>query len=111
MPIILNTDGTRLYRQGAGWAATTLADKGTIGVPALVARRWTFEPGAEGPWTTHGEVDQLIYVISGSGLARVNAISYPLQPESVLWLEPGDIYRFEAGPDGMEILQGYAPGE
>jgi hypothetical protein len=29
----------------------------------------------------------------------------------VLWVEPGEKYQFIAGPQGLEILQGYAPGE
>ncbi len=58
-----------------------------------------------------GEAEQLLYVIRGSGVALVNSEQLPLEPESVLWLEPGDRYRIEAGEHGLEILQSYAPGE
>jgi quercetin dioxygenase-like cupin family protein len=53
----------------------------------------------------------LLYVIRGSGTAVVNGEDMPLNDESVLWLEPGEQYQFIAGADGLEILQGYAPGE
>ena len=77
----------------------------------MVARRWTLEPNATGPMLTQGDSEQLLYVIRGSGIALVNGEELPLDRESVLWLEPGEKYQFVAGDSGMEILQGYAPGE
>ena len=96
---------------GQGWQMITLADAGSIGNSAMVARRWIFQSNAHGPETTHGDVDQLLFVIRGSGAAVVDGERLPLAPESVVWLEPGERYRFEAGEEGLEILQGYAPGE
>lgn len=110
MPIIVDTQDVRVTRQGAGWKEITLADVQIIGAPAMVARRWVLEPQAQGPELIHGETDQLLYVIYGSGNAIVNGEKLPLDEESVLWLEPGERYHFLAGKDGLEILQGYAPG-
>ncbi len=110
MPIIVNSEDVQVTRQGKGWTELTLADNKTIGSPAMVARRWVFEPGARGPELVQGNTDQLLYVIRGSGTAIVNDQELPLADESVLWLEPGEQYRFIAGQDGLEILQGYAPG-
>lgn len=111
MPIIVNPEEMIAHRQGEGWTEITLADGHTIGVPAMVARRWILKPGARGPERVHGEVEQLLYVIRGSGTAVVGTEHLPLEPETMLWLEPGDRYHFEAGDEGLEILQGYAPGE
>lgn len=111
MPIIIKPEETKVHRQGDGWVAITLADRQSIGAPAMVARRWSLQPHARGPELTHGEVEQLLYVIRGAGVAVVNGERLPLAPETVLWLEPGDRYRLEAGGEGLEILQGYAPGE
>jgi len=97
--------------KGQGWEVTTLADAASIGAPVMVARRWIFQPGARGPEATHGQVDQLLYVIRGSGTAVVDGKRMSLDEESVLWLEPGETYHFEAGEAGLEVLQGYAPGE
>lgn len=93
-----------------GWTKTVLADVKTIGTSAIVAQRWSIEPLATGPEHVHGDTDQLLYVISGNGTVRVNGEILPLEKESMLWLEGGDIYQFTAGDQGLEILQGYAPG-
>lgn len=109
MPVIVNSE-EMITRRGAGWTEITLADARIIGAPAMVARRWVFEPGAQGPELVQGDVDQLLYVIRGSGLALVNGEEFQLDEESVLWLEPGEHYCFIGSDDGLEILQGYAPG-
>ena len=110
MPIIINAADVKVTR-GQGWTRLTVADAEVIGAPAMVTRRWIFEAGAEGPTLEQGDTDQLLYVIRGSGKAMVNGQEMPLTVESVLWVEPGEQYQFVAGPDGLEILQGYAPGE
>ncbi len=111
MPTIIKPEDMSMDREGEGWRQTTLADARTIGAPAMVARRWSFQPGAIGPKLTHGEADQLLYVIRGSGVADVEGERMALETETVLWLEPGEHYHFEAGENGLEILQGFAPGE
>lgn len=110
MPVIVNSEAMAT-RRGEGWTEITLADTQTIGAPAMVARRWVFEPGAQGPELIQGDVDQLLYVIRGSGLAVVNGQEFQLNNESVLWVEPGERYCFIGGSESLEILQGYAPGE
>jgi quercetin dioxygenase-like cupin family protein len=111
MPIIVKPEEIRIHRQGEGWTAITLADSQIISAPAMVARRWSLEPRARGPEMTQGEAEELLYVIRGSGIALVEGERLPLEPETVLWLESGDRYQIEAGENGLEILQGYAPGE
>lgn len=110
MPIIINPEEVKVA-QGQGWTRLTVADSEIIGAPTMVTRRWVFEPGAQGPPLEQGDTDQLLYVIRGSGRAIVNGEEMPLTDESVLWVEPGERYQFVAGEDGLEILQGYAPGE
>lgn len=110
MPIIVNAEDTVVTRQGEGWIEITLTDAETIGAPAMVARRWILKPGAKGPTLIHGDTDQLLYVIKGSGSAIVNGKEMLLNDESVLWLEKGEQYQFVTGENELEILQGYAPG-
>jgi len=111
MPIIVNTEDTIVTRQGEGWMEITLTDAEIIGAPAMVARRWILKPNAKGPELVHGDTDQLLYVIKGSGSAIVNGEEMVLTNESVLWLEPGEKYQFVTGENELEILQGYAPGD
>lgn len=111
MPTLVNPEDMKTSQKGDGWMVITLADAETFNAPSMVARRWVFEPGAQGPEVVHGDTDQLLYVIGGSGTALVEGEELPLTQESVLWLEPGDRYQFTAAANGLEILQGYAPGE
>lgn len=110
MPTIVNTKDAVVTRQGEGWTEITMADAEIIGSPAMVARLWMLKPGARGPELVQGNVDQLLYVIRGSGSAIVNGEEILLTNESVLWLDPGEQYQFVAGEEDLEILQGYAPG-
>jgi glyoxylate utilization-related uncharacterized protein len=60
---------------------------------------------------TQEAAEQMLYVISGGGKAVVDGEDFALDTESVLWVEQGEQYQFVAGDAGLDILQGYAPGE
>jgi mannose-6-phosphate isomerase-like protein (cupin superfamily) len=47
--------------------------------------------------------------VRGAGLAYVGSKPFPLEPESMLWLEPGDTFSIEAGLDKLEVLVCQAP--
>jgi mannose-6-phosphate isomerase-like protein (cupin superfamily) len=111
MPIIVNPEDVKVTGEGEGWTEITIANSQTFGAPAMIARRWLLKPDATGPELVQQDVDQLLYVIRGNGTAVVDGVDMLLTEESVLWLEPGEQYQFVAGRDGLEILQGYAPGE
>ncbi len=97
--------------EGKGWMRIILASDQAFRDSVMVAERWNFGPGAQGPERVQGQSDQQLYVIRGNGRAVVDRNQLALDPESMLWLEPGDRYYFEAGSRGLEILRGYAPGE
>lgn len=111
MTSILNPEDVQVLEEGKGWQLLGLADSELFGAPAMIARRWVLSAGAKGPEKTMGDHDQLLYVIRGGGSAIVDGQAYSLADESVLWLEPGERYHFVAGSEGLEILQGYAPGD
>lgn len=106
MPTIIQPDDMQVSEQGPGWRVVTLA---ATDVAGMEARRWLLDSGAHTPEMTHGDVDQLLYVIRGSGQAIANGEVMLLDPEAMLWLEPGDRYAFVAGHNGLEILQGHSP--
>jgi quercetin dioxygenase-like cupin family protein len=110
MPIILEPEKLFNEKKVERWTKTTLADNKSIGTSAIAAFRWSFDPMAAGPEQVHGDTEQLLYVISGDGIVHVNGELLPLEKESMLWLEEGDVYKFVAGENGLEVLQGYAPG-
>jgi mannose-6-phosphate isomerase-like protein (cupin superfamily) len=111
MPTIINPHDMVETRSEQGWSVRTVADVRHIGAPAMVARWWIFNPGAIGPAQVRGEADEMLYVIRGTGQAVVDEQRFDLDGESVLWVEEGETYYFIAGETGLEILQGYAPGE
>ncbi len=109
MPVIVRPDEMPPPDEGDGWKVTTPADRQTTGAPGMVARRWTLAPSARGPEVARGPGEHLLYVIRGSGIAIVGTDRHPLAHETVVWLEPGDGYRLEAGDDGLEVLEASAP--
>ena len=111
MAVILKAEEIPVRQVGEGWKETTIADSQTVGTPAMVARRWSLAPGACGPEVEHGETEEILYVIEGSGAALVGDQRHALGKESMLWLSPGDRFQLEAGEQGLEVLQAYAPGE
>lgn len=111
MPTINKPEELQITNREQGWIETTLADSQTFEHPAMIARRWSFEPDARSPAYEHGETELFLYVISGNGTAYVNGESFRLDDEAVLWLEANDKYYLRAGADGLEILLGCAPGD
>lgn len=107
MPTVYQPHETPVLREGQGWQEIGLTAPDTFAEPTLIARRWVLQPGARGPQLEHGNAEQLLYVIRGSGTAEVDGEELPLSDESMLWLEPGETYCFVAGDSGLEILQGY----
>jgi hypothetical protein len=46
-------------------------------------------------------------VIQGSSQAIVDGQKFAVEPESVLWLEPGEQYQFIAAETELQILPGF----
>jgi uncharacterized RmlC-like cupin family protein len=78
-----------------------------VAVPGLSLRLVELEPGAQTELSGDGET--MAYVVEGRGETALG----PLEPESVVWLDPGDALAVEAGIGGLRLLVGharYAPG-
>ena len=71
----------------------------------MEVKRLILDPNIISPEFTHNDNDQLLYVIKGDGIAKVNSKEFPLDKESILWLESGEKYHFISGGLGLEILQ------
>jgi len=57
----------------------------------------------------HRGADQCLFVVRGSGTARVNGKRYPLRPGTVLLIEHGDRHEIIAGQGRLETLNVYVP--
>lgn len=89
----------------AGGKRARLVDAET-GVDAMTLDRITLAPDAEGPELQHRGAERFLYVIRGSGTAG----ELRLEPEMMIWLEPGDRLRLVAAADGLQVLVAEARG-
>lgn len=87
----------------------TLANRAMLGTDALQVERIMLEAGAKSSMFESVNPEQFIYVIRGKGQAHVRGESFPLDSESLLWLEKDDTFYLEAGIDGLEVLLCHAP--
>lgn len=58
----------------------------------------------------HKVAEEIYYVISGYGKAYLNQAPHDLKPGVFLRLPPGTWHAFEAGPDGLDMLDIHTPG-
>jgi len=70
-------------------------------VPGLALRLLELTPGAQLELAGDGET--MAYVVEGRGSSALG----PLEPESLVWLDPGDTLGLEAGPGGLRLLVGH----
>jgi quercetin dioxygenase-like cupin family protein len=70
----------------------------------LTLERWDLAAGEATGWRDHEAGESFLYVIEGAGVLVLTDDRHGLAPESVVWLEPGDRYRLEAGPSGLAVL-------
>jgi quercetin dioxygenase-like cupin family protein len=108
MPSVFNSTDLTTTRTG-NIDRTTLADRDILGVEALHVERIKLDPGVHTRAASVQAGEHFLYVIDGVGQAHVGPHAFSLQPESILWLEPGDSYSLEAGEDSLEVLLCHAP--
>ena len=87
----------------------TLANTALLGTNALQVEHIVLAAGAESESFEAGVAERFVYVVRGKGQAHVDGQVFPLDVESVLWLEKADTFYLEAGTDGIEILLCHAP--
>jgi quercetin dioxygenase-like cupin family protein len=70
----------------------------------LNATLLAWEPGHEVTEDTPGELDVLIVVLEGTGMARIDEQEHALVAGSLLLVEKGSTRVIRAGPDGLRYL-------
>ena len=93
----------------SGVNITTLANQAMLGTDALQVQHILLETDAKSGSFGAENSERFAYVVRGKGHASVGEQDFPLDPESVLWLEKGDVFHFEASADGLEVLLCRAP--
>ena len=88
----------------------TLANRAMLGTNALQVKRIMLEESVKSSTFESVETERFVYVIRGKGHAYVSEQSFPLDAESMLWLEKDDPFYLEADTDGLEVLLCHAPG-
>ena len=67
-------------------------------------------PGAKTPASYHARSEELYLVTAGDGKAWLNDQENVLKTGTFLRLPPGTTHAFEAGPNGLEMLDIHVPG-
>ena len=110
MPTIFEPDKLPVSHQN-GTTYTTLANAAMLGVDALQVERVRLESGQRTEPASAVDAERFLYVIQGTGQAHIGDETFPLAPESMLWIEFGDTFTLEAGDGQLEVLVCRAPAE
>ena len=92
-----------------GVKIATLANQAMLGTDALQVRRITLDANSKSESFDAENMERFVYVIGGKGQAQVGSESFPLEVESVLWLEKNDSFHFETDASELELLLCSAP--
>ena len=105
MPRIIKKVDIQGHPQIPGFQIKSVTETLNQDSKVMEVKRLILDPNIISPEFTHNDIDQLLYVIKGDGIAKVNSKEFPLDKESILWLESGEKYHFISGGLGLEILQ------
>jgi quercetin dioxygenase-like cupin family protein len=108
MPTIFEPKDLPVTQKG-GINITILANQAMLGAEALKVERIQLASAGKTSLFDAVDSERFAYVIRGKGQAYVGEQKYPLEAESVLWLEKSDSFYLEAGADGLEVLLCHAP--
>jgi mannose-6-phosphate isomerase-like protein (cupin superfamily) len=95
--------------RGSGWTRTGLADGASVPGLPMSAWRWDLAGQAQVAEEVRGEpAERFLFVLAGSGWARVGGEEFQLGREDMVWLEPGESFTLAADPGGLAVLEAAA---
>jgi quercetin dioxygenase-like cupin family protein len=103
MPTVVHRDALDPHARAAGWLETVLHDPGAEAEGFALAR-WDLGPNETTQPLAHEHGEAFLYVAEGSGRIVLKEGDAELGAETVVWLDPGDEYRLEAGEDGLAVV-------
>ena len=92
-----------------GTNVATLANSSMLGTNALQVERIMLKTNVKSSMFEAVDAERFAYVIRGNGQACVGEQIFPLDAESMLWLERADTFYLEAGMNRLEVLLCRAP--
>jgi len=108
MPTIFESKDLPLDEK-TGVKIATLANQAMLGTDALQVKQIHLDANSKSESFDAENAERFVYVISGKGQAKVGNESFPLETESVLWLEKTDSFHFETEASELELLLCSAP--
>lgn len=79
--------------------------RSALGAEAIGAMHYRWKPGKRTSFGhSHEQSEEMYLVVSGSGRMKVDDELIELSARDVLYVAPGAMREWEAGPDGIEIL-------
>lgn len=67
------------------------------------------KPGTGAPELYHRKTEEFFLVLRGSAVGRIGGRTRRFRAGDFCFLPAGCLHRFEAGPEGVEILDVFAP--
>lgn len=68
-----------------------------------------FDPGVAFTQHVHDESEDLIIVLEGDGVIRLDDKEYPIEPGDVIHISAGEFHGTVAGPNGLTCVSCQAP--
>jgi mannose-6-phosphate isomerase-like protein (cupin superfamily) len=66
-------------------------------------------PGESSPYDVHPDMEEVFYVISGRGTARIDDNRYPIQGGDVMYVQNGSYHQFiAAGDSSLHLFWAFA---
>ena len=56
-------------------------------------------PGQKSPYDVHPDIEEIFYVVSGRGTARIDDVIYPIGAGDVMYVQNGSYHQFIAAED------------
>lgn len=76
-----------------------------LGAERIGMAHYKMNPGRRiGFGHRHAESEEIYVVLAGSGRFKIEDEIVPVSAKDVVYLPPGSMREWEAGPDGMELL-------
>jgi len=68
-----------------------------------------FDPGVAFTQHVHDESEDLIFVLEGDGVIRLDDKEFPIEPGDVILVSAGEFHGTVAGPNGLTCVSCQAP--